>query len=153
MCKPNSVTAEGMLEMVQIVLGKLGVQELACSKLVGFGTDGKSANIPGARLKGLIEKSLPWIYWQWCLAHRIELSLKDALKNTAFDQIDDMLLKLYYLYEKSPKKCRQLEDIICDLKDCLSFDDDGRRPVRASGSRWISHKWNAMKRILSKYGA
>ena len=42
-CKPNSVTAEGMLEMVQIVLGKLGVQELddgACSKLVGFGTDG-----------------------------------------------------------------------------------------------------------------
>ena len=45
MCKPNSVTAEGMLEMVQIVLGKLGVQELACSKLVGFGTDGKSVTL------------------------------------------------------------------------------------------------------------
>ena len=25
--------------------------------------------------------------------------------------------------------------------------------MRASGSRWISHKLNAMKRILSKYGA
>ena len=43
--------------------------------------------------------------------------------------------------------------IIDDLRGCLSFDYNGRRPVRASGSRWISHKWNAMKRILSKYGA
>ncbi len=27
------------------------------------------------------------------------------------------------------------------------------KPVRASGSRWVSHKLNAMKRIISKYGA
>ena len=39
----------------------------------------------------------------WCLAHRLELAIKDALK--------------------------------------------------ASGSRWIGHKWGAMKRILSKYVA
>ena len=25
--------------------------------------------------------------------------------------IDEMLVKLYYLYEKSPKKCRELADI------------------------------------------
>ena len=63
-----------------------------------------------------------------------------------------MLLKLYYVYEKSPKKCRQLTEIISHLKYCISFDVAGTRPVRA-GSRWISHKLNAMKRILSKYGA
>ena len=39
----------------------------------------------------------------WCLAHRVELALKDALKHTAFDLIDDMLIQLYYIYEKSPK--------------------------------------------------
>ena len=50
----------------------------------------------------------------WCLAHRLELAVKDSFKNTSFDQIDDMLLKLYYMYEKSPKKCRQLEYIIID---------------------------------------
>jgi len=54
-----------------------------------------------------------------------------------------------------PKKCRQLEEICFDLKQCLTIDpeDEGVRPVRASGSRWVAHKWNAMKRILSRYGA
>ncbi len=89
--------------------------------------------------------------WMWYLAHCLELAVKDAFNNTAFNHIDDMLLKLYYLYEKSPKKCCQLKDIINDLRECLAFDDFGTRPVRASGSRWIAHKWNAMKRILSKY--
>ena len=27
------------------------------------------------------------------------------------------------------------------------------RPVRASGTRWVSHKVEAMKRVLSKFGA
>ena len=63
-----------------------------------------------------------------------------------------MLLRLYYLYEKSPKRCRELEDIINELKDCMCFDDAGVRPIRASGSRWVTHKLNAMKRIL-KFGA
>ena len=89
----------------------------------------------------------------WCLAHRLELAVKDALKGTTFDVVDDMLLRLDYIYEKSPKKCRELEEVITDLKGCITFDDSGIRPVRASGSRWISHKLNAMKRVLSKYGA
>ena len=86
-----------------------------------MGTDGASANIAGAGLKGLVEEKLSWIYWMWCLAHRLELAVKDAFKNTAFGEIDDMLLKLYYLYENSPKKCQQLEDIVTD---CFSFDQD-----------------------------
>lgn len=36
----------------------------------------------------------------WYLAHRQELALKDALKRTVFD---DMLIRLYYVYEKSSK--------------------------------------------------
>ena len=43
--------------------------------------------------------------------------------------------------------------IVDDLKNCLTFDDKGIKPVRASGSRWVTHKINAMKRVLSKYGA
>ena len=31
----------------------------------------------------------------WCLAHRLELAAKDALKNTSFELIDEMLLKLF----------------------------------------------------------
>ena len=35
------------------------------------------------------------------MAHRLELSVKDALKGTTFDVIHEFLIRLYYLYEKS----------------------------------------------------
>ena len=91
----------------------------------------------------------------WCMVHRLELAVKDALVHvgTAFDAVDDMLLKLYYLYEKSPKKCRELTEVVSDLKECIDVDEAGIKPIRASGSRWVSHKLNAMRRILSRYGA
>ena len=100
-----------------------------CHRLVGIATDGASANIAGRGLKGLIEQKLPWIFWMWCLAHQMELAIKDALTGTAFDVLDEMLLRLYYLYEKSPKKCRELEEVVSDLKQCLQFDDGDDKPV------------------------
>ena len=63
-----------------------------------------------------------------------------------------MLLRLYYIYEKSPKKCRELEDVVGELQKCVEFDTGGVRPVRSSGSRWITHKLSAMKRVISKFG-
>ena len=75
-------------------------------KFVGIGTDGASANIAASGLKGLMEECLGWVFWMWCMAHRLELAIKDALKDTTFNLINEMLLRLYYLYEKSPKKCR-----------------------------------------------
>lgn len=58
----------------------------------------------------------------WCLAHRLELAIKGSLKGTSFDVIDEMLLRLYYLYEKSPKKCRELENITTDLREAFQLD-------------------------------
>ena len=111
-----------------------------------------AANIAVSGLKRLVEGQLGWVFWMWCLAHRLELAIKDALKGTTFDEINEMLLRLHYLYEKSPKKCRELEDIVADLKGAMCFDDAGVKPVRASGTRWIAHKLNAMKRLISKFG-
>ena len=51
---------------------------------------------------------------------------------------------------KNPLK---LEEVITDLRECVEFDDAGVRPLHASGSRWVAHKLNAMKRVLSKFGA
>ena len=154
--RPQEVTGQGLFDCMRSALGRLGITGInpdACKHLVGIGTDGASANIAAAGMKGLVEKELPWVFWMWCLAHRVELAIKDALSHTSFELIDEMLLRLYYIYEKSPKKCRQLVEIIDDLKNCLTFDDKGIKPVRASGSRWVTHKINAMKRVLSKYGA
>lgn len=154
--RPSTVSAMGIFNILQAAVQGLGIPAISgeeCTRLVGIGTDGAAANIASAGLKGLVEKELPWLFWMWCMAHRLELAVKDAFKKTSFDLVDEMLLRLYLLYENSPKKCRQLEEIIVDLRGYLSIEDGGTRPVRASGSRWVSHKWNAMKRILSKYGA
>ena len=154
--RPSSVSAVGLFENLKDALLQLGISELSatkCSKLVGIGSDGAAANIAKQGLKGLVESQLEWIVWMWCFANRLELATKDALKGTFIDNVDDMLLKLYYLYEKSPKKCRELEDVVNDLKDCLHFDDAGVKPIRASGTRWIGHKLSAMRRVVSKFGA
>ncbi len=154
--RPHSVTAQGLIKVLESGLQGLGIKEISaeeCKKLVVIGTDGASANMAARGLKGLVEGRLPWVLWMWCMAHRMELAIKDTLKATAFDLIDELLLRLYYLYEKSPKKCRELEGVTTDLKKCFDFDDAGVKPVRASGSRWVAHKLNAMKRVVSKFGA
>ena len=158
--RPKNATGIGLFDVLETSLRRIGIQELTeehCKKLVGIGTDGASNNIAARGLKGLVEEKLDWIYWMWCVAHRLELSTKDALKGKCFDFVDDMLIKLYYVYERSPKKCRELSELVADLKEFLQFDDlhkaKGVRPIRATGTRWVSHKLNAMKRILSNYGA
>ena len=123
--RPSVLSAQGLYDMLQELLQCLGIQAIdseKCTQLVWIGMDGSSANIAGGGLKGLVEAKLPWMFWMWCLAHRLELALKDALKTTYFDSVDGMLLNLYLLYAKSPKKCRQLEEVIADLKECLAMD-------------------------------
>ena len=105
--RPKAVTGEGLFHVIENVLQDLGIDEISvekCKKLVGIGTDGASANVAAGGLKGRVEGQLDWIFLMWCIAHRLELAIKDALKSTAFGLIDELLLRLYYLYEKSPKK-------------------------------------------------
>ena len=41
--------------------------------------------------------NLTWIMF-CCLVHCIELAVKDALKSTLFDDVDNMLMCVYYIY-------------------------------------------------------
>ena len=103
--RPHSVTADGLFRVLEGALDTLGIKELseeACKKLVGVGTDGAASNIAASGLKGLVDGHLSWLFWMWYLAHRLELAVRDALKGTCFELIDEMLLTLYYLHEKSP---------------------------------------------------
>ena len=102
--RPDSANAAGLFECLQKSLQQFGVSVINaenCKRLNGIGTDGASANVAAAGLKGLVEKEISWIFWMWCLAHQVELALKDALKHTAFNFIDDVLTQLYYIYRKS----------------------------------------------------
>ena len=104
-------------------------------------------------MKGKLQASLPWLHWEWCYAHRLELACNDAFSSQLFRDLDDMLLRLYYLYEKSPKKCRDLSDLGGDLKEVYELPEGVNLPVRASRSRWITHKRKALQRVVDRYGA
>jgi len=70
-----------------------------------------------------------------------------------FSAIEDLLLHLYYLYEKSPKKSSDLAGIIEDLKEVFGFPKGGNLPIRCQGTRWVSHKRKALQRVVDRYGA
>ena len=72
------------------------------------------------------------------------------------------LLMLYFyactsIYKKSPKKCQALEDIITELKSCLEpsemAPEGGRRPLRACGTRLVTHKVATLERVIKRFGA
>ena len=100
---------------------------------------------------------MPWIVFFLCFAHRLELALKDALSKTYFTTLDELPLRIYYLYEKSPKKCHELNEVVAELKQCLEPGDlpaeGGNRPLRACGTHFVAHKVAALERIIDRFGA
>ena len=122
--------------------------------LVGTGTYGASVNV-GAHgsMKVKLQASLPWLFWSWCFAHRLELACKDAFISPLIQEISEMLLRLFYLYQKSPKKSQELTCIVDDLKEVFSPPKGGALPVRCHVTQWISHKRKALQRVIDHFGA
>ena len=121
-------------------------------KLVGLGADGASVNNGDkSSVKTKLREEIPWLIFGWCMAHKLELGIKDALKGTFFDEVEEMLLRIYYLYKKSPKKLRELEEIHDLVKESMEYDATGVKPVRANDTRWVAHRVAAMKKILDKF--
>ena len=108
----KSGTGEGLYESFNRAMQHMEIDDWN-ARTIGFGCDGASANIAEGGLKGILTREV------FMFANRLELSVQDALKSTFFGTTDDVLLRLYYIYNKSPKKCHQVEDIIVELKSCL----------------------------------
>ena len=65
-------------------------------------------------------------------------------------------MKLYYLYNKSPKKLRSLKQLVEDLDGLVDLvnnatEDDGVVPIKACGTRWIGHLVNALQSAINKF--
>ena len=90
--------------------------------LVGAGTDDASVNV-GANggMKAKLQSSSPWLFWSWCFAHRLELACKDAFISPLFQEISEMLLRLYYLYQKSPKNHKSSDPLLKISKKYLTY--------------------------------
>ena len=160
---PSGTATDDLLQCLGEVLQRtIGIQDICEPSsilevkpvLVGGSTDGASVNISQHNsLRARLLKSVPWVFWSWCYAHRLELSSKDGLNSQLFKNIDEMLLRLYYLNEKSSKKVRELKGIVEDLKEVYNFNEGGFIPVRSQDSRWITHKRRALQKVVDHYGA
>ena len=67
--------------------------------------------------------------------------------------MQEMLLRLYLIYAKSPKKSRELSDTVSDLKEVFERPKGWDLPERSQGSRWTSRKQSALQRFVDRYGA
>ncbi|CAB4039656.1 Hypothetical predicted protein [Paramuricea clavata] len=100
-----------------------------------------------AGLGAKVCETAPWLVLVHCFNHRIELAIKDAFDASAFSKIDQMLRVLHSLYNASPKRYRELKQL------AEAWETSILKPTKATGTRWIEHKVNAMKIALEHYGA
>ena len=159
---PNKADTDGLVDCLKEALKRLKIDDVLdkddvlASKpvLIGGGTDGASVNVGQHNsMRAKLQDALQWMFWAWCYALRLELASKNGLISKLFKEIEEMLLRLYYLYEKSPKKTRELASIVEDLKEAFDFPGSGNVPIRFQGSRWINHKRRALQRVTDRYGA
>ena len=87
---PDVGDAGGVKKALDELLTKMDI----CSKtqLVGASADGAAVNF-GCRTGVLsqFENECPWLVTIHCTAHRLELALKDAFKNTYFTKVFDSI--------------------------------------------------------------
>ena len=122
-------------------------------RIVFFESDGTSVNsgLRGGVISLLQQRYGKHIKFFWCLSHRIELGLKDALKKD-MEEEDTAMRDLYYIYQNSGKRLRELRSLHEILKDGYSFENGEVKPSKSMGTRWIDHKLRAMKAFIDKSG-
>ena len=87
-------------------------------------------------LRSTIKELVPLLVFVHCFNHCIELANKDAFEGMKiFKDIDNMLMKLFYLYQKSPKRYRELKELSEDYEKSIPA------PNKVNGRRWIDHKY------------
>ena len=98
-------------------------------------------------LNVLVRDEAPSVEVVHCFNHRLELAIKDAFtESTFYSNINEMLSKLYWLYQKSPKRLTQLKEL------SEAFEKSIPKPTKADGTRWIDFKFRAMEKISENYG-
>ena len=95
----------------------------------------------------LMQADSPWLQVIHCFNHRLELAIKDAFKSNNFNKVDEMLRKFYCLYQKSPKRLRELKCI------AEAWEKSVPKPSKSYDIHWIDHKLTSMKIMLENYGA
>ena len=123
------------------------------NKIVYLASNGVSVNGGGLNfgLITLIKQDFDWVSFIWSFSHRLELRLKDSLKNF-IKLVEEPLTSLFYLYKKPCKKLRELKLLAAVLKEIYVFQNNSICSEKVSDTRWIGHKMRAMGKLSDKFG-
>lgn len=142
--KPN---AENITAAIIRMMREVCEDESWQKKLVACATDG-AAVMTGSR-SGVVSRlrgDKSYILGVHCIAHRLELAFKDAVKSSPqCKKLDDLLSSLYVFYHKSPLNRANLKN---------SFKVLGMKPLiptRVGGTRWLAHLFRALDHFLRGY--
>lgn len=146
----HDATAQGLrqtiLDSYEEIMGEGEGQNEFQKKLIGLCCDGASVNMGKNRgLATLLKADSPWLVTMHCMNHRLELALKDAFSQSYVEEIINILTGIYFTYEKSPKRLRDLKTLAEILGESFV------KPVRACGTRWAQHKIRACDALLKSY--
>ena len=84
-----------------------------------------------------------WLLIIHCVNHRLELAVKDGLKEgPAFTEVSEVLLALYYLTRNSGK----VKSLV--TKIALELDVVYVAFVKSEGTRFQNHKYRALKALI-----
>ena len=77
-----------------------------------------------------------------CMNHHLELAAKDVFSSSYLNEVYTVLLNLYLVYEKSPKRLRDLQSL------AEIMEENVRKPDKSNGTRWAQHKLRALKSLI-----
>ena len=143
----KSADAVGIVKALDQAFSDFGFQSDEWRRnLVGFGADGAAVMLgKKGGIAKLQKDRVPDLIEIQCFAHKLELSVKDAMENTYFSSVVDTLIGLYYFYTYSPNRMRQLQAIADIMEEVVL------KPEKAQGTRWIDHKVRALKKMKSNW--
>ena len=104
----NNANVEGIHSCIKEAFERVGMLYLS-KNVITSNVDGAVVNTGVHHgVSALMKESSPWLQVIHYSNQRLQLSIKDAFKTGAFVKMDEMSMKLY-LYQKSPKRLRELK--------------------------------------------
>ena len=103
--------AAGTIESIETAFNQFGITSFI-DIMLALNIDGARVNVGvhrGVATQLIIQA--PWLQVIHCLNRRVELALKDAFTTIHLKNIEEILLKLYYLYQKSPNRLKELQEL------------------------------------------
>ena len=77
----NDQSASGLTAAIKSSFQSIGITET--NKLIGFTSDGASVNRGDKNsVKTSLRENSPWLVFIWCITHRLELAIENALQGT-----------------------------------------------------------------------